>query len=115
MVIVVFGLPGSGKSYFARKLAEEMGATYLNTDLLRNELPKKKDYSFSGRKLIYETMIESGKQSWQSGHQVVLDGTFYRKRLRDLLTEQFDKEDLLFIEVKAPEAEIGRASCRERV
>jgi len=36
MIIIVFGLPGSGKSYFASKLAERINARYINSDVIRS-------------------------------------------------------------------------------
>lgn len=35
LLIVFLGFPGSGKTYFARHLAEKIGAVTLNTDALR--------------------------------------------------------------------------------
>lgn len=35
MIILVAGLPGPGKSYFAEKLAGILSAVYLNTDRIR--------------------------------------------------------------------------------
>jgi len=36
MIIVVTGLPGSGKSYFAQQLAPLMDAEYINSDKVRS-------------------------------------------------------------------------------
>jgi len=38
MVIIVFGLPGSGKTWFAKTLAARIKAVYISTDQLRNSL-----------------------------------------------------------------------------
>jgi predicted kinase len=38
MMVVMAGLPGTGKSTFARALAEEMGGIVLNKDILRADL-----------------------------------------------------------------------------
>ena len=39
MVVIVFGLPGSGKSYFASRLAGIISADYINSDRVRREIP----------------------------------------------------------------------------
>lgn len=107
MIIVVFGLPGSGKSFFAEKLAERINATYLSTDKIRNELNQEKDYSQFGKKKIYERMINQALAKVNQKDQV-LDGTFYLKSLRELLEKQLGDEQVLFIEITAHESIIKK-------
>ena len=38
MLIAVMGLPGSGKSYFAHKLAGKLKAIYIGSDQVREKL-----------------------------------------------------------------------------
>lgn len=40
MIFIVFGLPGSGKSYFASHLAEMKNAQYINFDRLERTCMK---------------------------------------------------------------------------
>ena len=42
--ILIMGLPGSGKSYLAKKLSSSLNAVWLNADALRK---KEKDWDFS--------------------------------------------------------------------
>jgi predicted kinase len=37
MIVLVYGLPGTGKTFFARHFAKETGAVHLNTDLVRGK------------------------------------------------------------------------------
>lgn len=115
MVIVVFGLPGSGKSFFASRLAQETGASYFGTDQIRNERIGAKDYSDSGRQDVYEQLIETGKSEYSKGKSVILDGTFYRESLRKLVKKAFMNEEICFIEVTAPEGIIKKRTEVKRV
>lgn len=54
--ILVFGLPGSGKSTLSNKLAQKLGATHLNADALREEY-QDWDFSNAGRKRQLERFI----------------------------------------------------------
>ena len=47
--ILVFGLPGSGKSTLSNKLAQKIGATHLNADAIREKF-QDWDFSPEGRK-----------------------------------------------------------------
>ena len=38
LLVMMIGIPGSGKSFFARQLTEKLNAERLNMDLLRREL-----------------------------------------------------------------------------
>jgi predicted kinase len=48
MTVIVFGLPGSGKSYFATRLAELLNASYISSDQLRMQLYAKRTYTEKG-------------------------------------------------------------------
>jgi predicted kinase len=84
MIIVVLGLPGSGKSYFAQALAMDINAHYLNSDLIRNEKGARGKYSTEDKMLVYQTMAEKARQIVLTGNDVVVDGTFYLAATVDL-------------------------------
>ena len=44
ILLVVFGLPGTGKTTFARALAARLGLPHFNTDIIRAELGRKQQY-----------------------------------------------------------------------
>lgn len=48
MIILVMGLPGSGKTTFATELAKKLSATHLNADAIRKEYDDW-DFSVDGR------------------------------------------------------------------
>lgn len=104
MIIIVFGLPGSGKSYFASRLAQMLDANYVNSDMLRKELFPNRTYSDAEKGKVYDTMFQKMEEAIAQGKNLVLDATFHknasRKRFKDGIKE---KELLFFIEIQAEE------------
>ena len=77
MIIIITGLPGSGKSYFARALTDHLEAVYLNSDSIRNAEGARGQYSTNEKLRIYHVMTERTRESVLAGNDVVVDGTFY--------------------------------------
>jgi len=84
MMIIVSGLPGSGKSYFAENLAIQLGAAYINSDRERNSMGARGRYSYEQKLSIYVAMARKTRQLLESGKHVVVDATFYRSEMIDL-------------------------------
>ncbi|MHC4711475.1 MAG: AAA family ATPase, partial [Planctomycetota bacterium] len=57
MLVIVCGLPGVGKTTFAKKLSPLINAIVLSTDKIRKELIPLPTYEKEERKLIYDVMI----------------------------------------------------------
>lgn len=57
MIVIVFGLPGSGKSYFATRLSEKLRAEYVSSDRVRNTMYAYKTYSEKEKPEVYEDML----------------------------------------------------------
>lgn|SRR5690606_24317100 len=102
MVVIVFGLPGSGKSFFASRLAERIDAQYVNSDRVRKELFEKREYSQAEKKAVYDKMLSLMKAALNKYRHVILDATFHKKETRDLFADEIGNSlPLQFIEVKA--------------
>jgi predicted kinase len=111
-LLVVFGLPGTGKTTFARALAEQLGQVHLNTDIIRSELGKKGQYDNLTKSAIYGQMLRRAREELQKGNSVILDGTFSREAFRDPFTglgREFGFP-VKWIEIRA-----GEEVVRERV
>ncbi|MEO9005025.1 MAG: AAA family ATPase [Ginsengibacter sp.] len=117
MIVIVFGLPGSGKSYFASRLAKTINARYVNSDKLRKEMFTERVYSDSEKKAVYDTMLDEMKEAVQQNNNLVLDATFHKKDTRQLFVEEMQvlgKGEILFIEVWADEEIIRERVKKER-
>jgi len=115
MVIFVMGLPGSGKSYFAARLAEMIDAEYLNSDRIRKEILPDTRYTELEKRLVYDEMLGRAERSVARGRQVVLDATFYTGDIRDKFMQSLQElDETVFIEVVADEELIRERLKRPR-
>jgi predicted kinase len=103
MIILVFGLPGSGKSFFAARLAKALLADYVNSDRVRKKMFSERSYSKAEKAAVYDAMLVVMERAIKKNENLVLDATFYKNETRQLFIEKA-KEDIFFIEVRADEA-----------
>jgi predicted kinase len=86
MLIIVSGLPGSGKSYFAVKLAKRLGAEYISSDQVRKAMDAMGRYRFEDKLTVYEEMAKKTGEGLRRGKAIVVDATFYRHEMRDIFS-----------------------------
>lgn len=111
-MIIVCGFPGTGKTTFAIALADKIDAVHFNTDRIRDDLGARGEYSASAKANIYDHLFLRARQILLSGRDVVLDGTFYKQKIRKPFI-RFAKEQgipVWWIEIQATEEVV-----RERV
>lgn len=83
VLILVCGLPGTGKSFFGQHLSKKMDAYYLNSDILRKELfPENRTYSEEEKQFVYDTLLIKTEENLKKGKSVMVDATFYKNELR---------------------------------
>jgi deoxyadenosine/deoxycytidine kinase/predicted kinase len=111
-IVIMCGLPGSGKSYIAKKIQKSIGADYLSTDqirtttLFKNQQKYLKDSSQyeQQKKLVYDSLFKSIVSKAKSGKPVIADATFLDSQRLELLNI-LGKENLLkkaiFVSVKS--------------
>lgn len=116
MVILVAGLPGSGKSYFAERLAEKLEAVYINSDRVRMAMHATGKYSFDDKLLVYREMMLQATQAIEQKGNVIVDATFYHHTMREMflrLAAGYNVE-VRVIEVVADEGLIRRRLQKPR-
>ncbi|TAN39641.1 MAG: hypothetical protein EPN25_10710 [Nitrospirae bacterium] len=126
-LILVGGLPGTGKSTVARIVANRLGADHINSDVIRKELAglepgiaapapfKSGIYSAGVTKLTYDELFAQAEQSLVAGRSMVLDATFslekWRRQARSLARRL--KAIVIMVECHCP-AKVVRARIDAR-
>jgi predicted kinase len=105
MIVIVAGLPGSGKSYFAEHLAEKLDATYINSDHTRLSLRAAGKYSYTERLNVYKAMLTQTAQLLEENRNVLVDATFFHHTMREMFVRlaQGYNVPIRFIEIVADE------------
>lgn len=110
MLVLVIGLPGSGKSTVARALASELKAKILRTDEIRKTMVQSPTYGEREKEIVYDAMLSAAGQLLENGENVILDATFYKEELRGRaknLAEKLKKK-FFVIECRAHEEVIRK-------
>jgi predicted kinase len=100
MLVIVCGLPGVGKTTFAKKLAPLISAIVLSSDKIRKELIDSPTYEKEERKLIYDVMILLAKYLHDSGKNCILDATFNKEYSRVEVKKKLGIQDEKFFVVE---------------
>src|SRR5688500_3913912 len=74
-LILMAGLPGSGKSTFARRLAGATGATVLESDALRQLLFGGPTHEAAESHALFGAIFEAAGTLLRDGHSVIIDAT----------------------------------------
>ena len=116
MIIIVFGLPGTGKSFFSRHLADEIGAAYLNTDIVRGELNLQGLYTPQSKRRVYDRLLLQAGQKRMKYKNVIVDGTFQRRNARRRFSERASqwKQPVRFIEMRSTDRTVRKRISEER-
>ena len=88
-LVLVSGLPGTGKSTLARSLAEKAHFEVIRSDVIRKEIftvesSEQKDslYTSDRTQRIYDECLHRAGRLLQAGKRVIIDATFQRDQYR---------------------------------
>ncbi|WP_163337524.1 AAA family ATPase [Desulfopila sp. IMCC35008] len=129
VLVIFFGLTGSGKSYLAKEWARRSGCLYFNTDVVRKELAAKdgRDQGpqgfgqgiYSGQYSLktYDALRRYAEASFSGAEPacVVLDGSYQQRQQRVLLMEQFSGRVAMYFVLCFCNEEVTRTRLRRRM
>lgn len=87
VVVYMYGLPGSGKSYVARQISELLGMVHISSDRLRSELFENPKHDKPENQTITHLMNYMSEEFLKAGISVVYDISVSRLRDRRALRE----------------------------
>ena len=103
-LIVVSGLPGTGKSHFCRKLDEFLSFPILESDALRKVLSPSPSYSFRESNRLFQACHLLIEELLRRGISLIFDATNLIERHRERFYHIADQTGakLIIVRVEAP-------------
>ena len=104
VLVVVSGLPGTGKSFFCRRLVERLPAIILESDSLRRLLFQQPDYSQLESTRLFKAIRLLAERLLRRGFCIIIDATNLSEHHREYfysIAEHLDVK-LVVISVEAP-------------
>ena len=84
ILIIIFGLPGTGKTTFAILLSKQLGIKHFNTDIIRSLSGKSQQYNEENKELIYNKVPEEIISIQDFGEfNPIYDNSTYQGRIRN--------------------------------
>ncbi len=117
ILICLYGFPGSGKSYFARNLADYIQLAHLDADRIRGELFRNPRYDAQENAVVFHLMNYLTETLLAAGVSVVYDTNALRggqrRRLRELAAKHKAEYLLVWLQIDT-ESAFARTQRRDR-
>ncbi|MDH4208495.1 MAG: ATP-binding protein, partial [Anaerolineae bacterium] len=106
VLVMLTGLPGTGKSHLARRLAEVLPFVIVESDQVRKTLFPECDYTGEESQWVHRTCHAVIEKLLRKGVRVIYDATNLHERHREQVYRLADETQakLLVVKVVAPEA-----------
>ncbi len=104
-MVILSGLPGSGKTTFAQALVARNGATHLESDAIRRELFSVPAYLPAEHARVFRTIESRAARAIADGQDVIIDATnlVAGERLRFVRAAEAKDANIVFVRLTAPE------------
>lgn len=116
-LFMVYGFPGSGKTYYSRQLCEELQAAHVNSERVRQELFDEPRYDAQENRIVKQLMIYMTEEFLSAGLSVVFDMNAMRlsnrRELRELARKHKAETVLVWFQIDT-ESSFARVSMRDR-
>ncbi|MDZ7785679.1 MAG: ATP-binding protein [Candidatus Saccharibacteria bacterium] len=116
-LIMLYGYPGAGKTYFARQFCEEVAAAHVHDDKIRHEIFERPRFDKRENQILQQLMQYMTEEFLKANVSVVFDTNAmrlgHRRLLRDLARKFNAKPELIWLQIDA-ESAYQRSSKRDR-
>jgi len=117
LLVLLYGFPGSGKTFFARQLCEQLVAVHVHGERIRAELFEQPTYSKEETHVVNSIMLYMTGEFLNAGVSVVFDTNAMRlaqrRAMRNMATKAGAETVLAWLQID-PESAFARASQRDR-
>jgi len=109
-LIILSGLPGSGKTTFATALLREFPAVHIESDAVRRRIASNPRYTLAENRRVFDEVERRAASAIASGHVALIDATNLREqdRLRFFSLAAQSRVRVLAVRVLAPDRDIRR-------
>lgn len=117
LLVLLYGFPGAGKTFFARQLCEQLTSVHVHGDRMRTELFQEPNYSKEETHIVNSLMQYMTGEFLGAGVSVVYDTNAMRvaqrRALRNMAVKTGAETVLVWLQIDADSA-FARASSRDR-
>ncbi|MCA9342490.1 AAA family ATPase [Candidatus Saccharibacteria bacterium] len=116
-LIMLYGFPGAGKTYFANHIAETIRSAHVQGDKIRYQLFEEPRYDKTENEIVEHLMEYMTEEFLDSGVSVIYDTNAInkrqRRRLREIARKKKSEHVLIWFQIDADSA-FARVSHRDR-
>jgi predicted kinase len=116
LLVLLYGFPGAGKTFFARQLCETLQAVHVQGDRIRGELFEAPSHNKEENHIVSSLMNYMTGEFLGAGVSVVYDANamraMQRRALRNMATKMGAETVLVWLQID-PETAFARSSRRD--
>jgi len=117
LLVMLYGFPGSGKTFFSRQICEQLAATHVQSDRIRAELFETPSYSKDENHVVISLMNYMMGEFLSAGVSVVYDVNALRanqrRALRNMAHKMGAETILVWLQIDQDSA-MNRTAKRDR-